>query len=87
MESKIVHKKEVGDGGKKCKILKEVKSIEKRNKNPQSFLEISLLQKEVSLHINCKVMQWVTYWLKTVNYFHKMFNLRYLTWFGAMIDI
>ena len=57
MESKIVHKKEVGDGGKKCKILKEVKSIEKRNKNPQSFLEISLLQKEVSLHINCKVMQ------------------------------
>ena len=50
MESKTVHKKEVGDGGKKCKILKEVQSIEKMNKNPQSFLEISLLQKEVSSH-------------------------------------
>ena len=34
------------DRGKRSKTLSEVKSIENINKNPQSFLEISPVQKE-----------------------------------------
>ena len=32
--------------GKRSKILNEVKPVENINKNPQSFLEISAMQKE-----------------------------------------
>ena len=49
IESKIVHSKEkVIDRGK-CKTLSEVKLVENIIKNPQSFLEISLVQKKVLL--------------------------------------
>ena len=33
--------------GKRSKILNEVKPVENINKNPQGFLEISAMQKEV----------------------------------------
>ena len=36
------------DRGKRSKALNEVKPIENMNKNPQSFLEISPVQKEAS---------------------------------------
>ena len=35
------------DGGKRSKTLSEVKPVENISKNPQSFLEISPVQKEV----------------------------------------
>ena len=42
--------KKVNDrGGKKSKTLSEVKPVENIGKNPQSFLEISSVQKEVLL--------------------------------------
>ena len=37
------------DRGKRSKILNEVKSVENISRNPQSFLELSLVQKEVLL--------------------------------------
>ena len=37
------------DRGKRSKTLSEVKLIENINKNPQSFLEISLVEKEALL--------------------------------------
>ena len=33
--------------GKRIKMLQEVKLVETTSKNPQSFVEISLVQKEV----------------------------------------
>ena len=39
--------KKVIDRGKKSKTLSEVKPVENISKNPQSFLEISPVQKEV----------------------------------------
>ena len=39
--------KKVIDRGKRSKILSEVKPVENISKNPQSFLEISPVQKEV----------------------------------------
>ena len=54
IESKIVHSQEkVIDRGK-SKTLSEVKLVENIIKNPQSFLEISLVQKKVLLSHNCK---------------------------------
>ena len=41
--------KKVVDRGKRSKTLSEVKLIENINKNPQSFLEISLVEKEALL--------------------------------------
>ena len=41
--------KKVIDGGKRSKTLSEVKLIENIGKNPQSFLEISPVQKEALL--------------------------------------
>ena len=41
--------KKVIDRGKRSKTLSEVKLVENINKNLQSFLEISLVQKEVLL--------------------------------------
>ena len=41
--------KEVFDRGKRSKIPSEVKPVENMSKSPQSFLEISLVQKEVLL--------------------------------------
>ena len=38
------------DRGKRSKTLSEVKPVENINKNLQSFLEISLVQKEVLSH-------------------------------------
>ena len=39
--------KKVIDRGKRSKTLSEVKPVENISKNPQSFLEISPVQKEV----------------------------------------
>ena len=41
--------KKVIDRGERSKTLSEVKPVENINKNLQSFLEISLVQKEVLL--------------------------------------
>ena len=50
IESKTVHKtKKVIDRGKRSKTLSEVKLVKNISKNPQSFLEISSVQKEVPL--------------------------------------
>ena len=50
IESKTVTKlKKVIDGGKRSKTVSEVKPVENINKNLQSFLEISLVQKKVLL--------------------------------------
>ena len=50
IESKPCTKmKKVIDRGKKSKTLSEVKPVENINKNLQSFLEISPVQKEVLL--------------------------------------
>ena len=49
-EWKTVHNDEQGiDRGKRSKTLNEVKLVENISKNPQSFLEISPMQKEVLL--------------------------------------
>ena len=45
--SKTVHKEKVIDTGKKSKTLNEVNPVESINKNPETFLEISPVQKEV----------------------------------------
>ena len=37
------------DGGKRSKTMSEVKPVENKSKNLQSFLEISQVQKEVLL--------------------------------------
>ena len=42
-----IKKKKTIDGGKRSKTLSEVKPVENISKNPQSFLEISPVQKEV----------------------------------------
>ena len=48
MESKAVHKNEEGNQQrKKSKRLSKVKPAQNMSKNPQSFLEISPVQKEV----------------------------------------
>ena len=48
--------KKVIDRGKRTKTLSEVKPVENISKNPQSFLEISPVQKEIlpshKLHMN-----------------------------------
>ena len=44
-----IEKKEVIDRGKRNKTLSEVKPVKNISKNPQSFFEISLMQKEVLL--------------------------------------
>ena len=41
--------KKVIDRGKRSKTLSEIKAVENIRKNPQSFLEISIVQKEVLL--------------------------------------
>ena len=43
------HKDEEGDLQRKNKTMNEIKPVETINKNPQSFLEISPVQKEVVL--------------------------------------
>ena len=48
--------KEVIDRGKRSKTLSEVKPVENISKNPQSFLEISSIQKKFFIYINCKTM-------------------------------
>ena len=52
--------KKVIDTGKRSKTLSEVKPVENITKNPQSFLQISPVEKEVlpshKLHLNCKTM-------------------------------
>ena len=47
IKSKTVHKDELIDRGKKSKTMSEVKPVENISKNPQSFLDISPVQKEV----------------------------------------
>ena len=47
IELKTVHKDEEGDRGKRSKTLSEVKPVKKISENLQSFLKISLVQKEV----------------------------------------
>ena len=42
--------------GKRSKSPNEVKPLETINKNPQSFLKISLMQMKPLLYINCKIM-------------------------------
>ena len=50
IESKTVHNvKKAINSGKRSKILSEVKLVENIFKNPQSFLKISVVQKEVFL--------------------------------------
>ena len=44
-----IEKKKVIDRGKRNKALSEVKPVKNISKNPQSFLEMSLMQKEVLL--------------------------------------
>ena len=44
-----IEKKKVIDRGKRNKTLSEVKPVKNISKNPQSFLEISLMQKKVLL--------------------------------------
>ena len=47
IESKTVYNlKKVNDRGKRCMVLSEAKLVENISKNPQSFLEISPVQKE-----------------------------------------
>ena len=43
--------KEVIDRGKRNKTLSKVKSVENISKNPQSFLDISPVQKEILLSL------------------------------------
>ena len=47
MASKSVHKSDESDRGKRRKTLNEVKPVKNKNKNLQSFLEISPVQNEV----------------------------------------
>ena len=50
IESKTMLKDDkVINRGKRSKTLSEVKPVKNTSKNPQSFLEISLVQKEVLL--------------------------------------
>ena len=42
--------------GKRRKALSEVKPLENKNKNQQSFLEACRVQKEVFFHINCETI-------------------------------
>ena len=50
IESKMcIMTKKVIDRGKRSKTLSEVKLMENISKNPQSFLEISLVQEEALL--------------------------------------
>ena len=44
------------DSGKRSKTLSEVKPVENIRKNPQSFLEVSPMQKEVLLSNKLKIM-------------------------------
>ena len=46
-ESTVHNDKKVINRGKRSKTLSEVKSVENISKNPQSFLQISPMQKEV----------------------------------------
>ena len=48
--------KKVIDRGKRSKTLSEIKPVKNINKNLQSFLEISPMQKESFFRINCKTM-------------------------------
>ena len=48
--------KKVINKGKRSKTLSEVKPVENISKNPQSFLGIRPMQKEVLFHISCKTM-------------------------------
>ena len=47
MASKSVRKSDESDRGKRRKTLNEVKPVKNKNKNLQSFLEISPVQNEV----------------------------------------
>ena len=51
--------KKVIDRGKRSKTLSEVKPVENVNKNQQSFLEMSPVQRK-SFNINCKTMHMST---------------------------
>ena len=42
--------------GKRRNALSEVKPLENKNKNRQSFLEAYRVQKEVFFHMNCKTI-------------------------------
>ena len=48
--------KKVIDRGKRSKTLSEVKPVENRSKNLQSFVETSPVKRKSILHINCKMM-------------------------------
>ena len=49
IESKTTHKYKEGaiDRGKRSKTLREVKQVENKSKNLQSFLKVSFMKKEV----------------------------------------
>ena len=47
IDSKTVHKDEEGERRKRSKTMSDVKPVENVSKNPQSFLEIRPVQKEV----------------------------------------
>ena len=50
IESKLcIKKKKMIDKGKTNKTMSEVKPVENVSKNPQSFLEVSFMRKEVLL--------------------------------------
>ena len=49
IESKTMYTADVINRGKRIKTLSEVNSVKNISKNPQSFQEISPLQKEVLL--------------------------------------
>ena len=49
IESKTMYTADVINRGKRIKTLSEVNSVKNISKNPQSFREISPLQKEVLL--------------------------------------
>ena len=51
-----IEKKKVIDRGKRNKTLSEVKPVKNISKNPQSFFEISLMQKKSFFYMNCKTM-------------------------------
>ena len=48
------------DGGKRSKTLSEVKAVKNINKNLQSFLEISPVQRESFFNINCETIHMST---------------------------
>ena len=44
------------DRGKGSKTLSEVKPVENKNKNLQSFIEISPVQKSTTMHMSARIL-------------------------------